>query len=190
MKHIILIITIFLFPLLANAQASGGQVKRSKQKQSIVAKILNEFVFIEGGELTLENGNKVYVNSFWISEEPISQELWRRVMGYNPSCKKNNNSSVDNISWYDCQRFIKKLNGISKYSFRLPSVEEWEYAANNGMQGDIYEWTVSQNCFSDNHGYGKYSITKNVRCKTLRTATRVLKYKEEDLGFRLVLEKK
>jgi hypothetical protein len=38
MKHIILIITICLFPLLTNAQASGGQVKRSTKTVSKTGK--------------------------------------------------------------------------------------------------------------------------------------------------------
>lgn len=72
-------------------------------------------------------------NAFYIGKYEVTQKQWREVMGNNPSMFKGNYLPVENISWYDAQEFIKKLNeieGTNKY--RLPSEAEWEYVARAG----------------------------------------------------------
>ena len=71
--------------------------------------------------------------SFYLGKYEVTQKQWRDVMGNNPSHFKGDDLPVENISWYDVQDFIKKLNekeGVNKY--RLPSEAEWEYAARAG----------------------------------------------------------
>ncbi len=78
----------------------------------------------------------VTVNTFYIGETEVTQELWMAVMGSNPSYyQKGDNYPVENVSWNDCQTFIKKLNDITGKTFRLPTEAEWEYAARGGKSG-------------------------------------------------------
>lgn len=78
------------------------------------------------------------VESFYICKFEVTQELWSAVMGYNPSNFSNKNSlqcPVENVSWEECQEFIYTLNEMCRgASFRLPTEEEWEYAAKGGLQ--------------------------------------------------------
>lgn len=146
---------------------------------------LNEFIYMEGGTVS-----KRTIRSFWISEKPVNLELWIEIMQYNPSNNQDNHSPVVNISWYECQNFVKKLNKRTGLSFRMPTNDEWTFASTRGIKGNISEWTTSSHCFSDNNGYGKYSITRNLAYKEQMNATRVLSIKEKDLGFRLALDNK
>lgn len=51
----------------------------------------------------------------------------------NPSYFKGANLPVENVSWYDCQKFIKKLNEKTGRNFRLPTTAEWKSAASLGF---------------------------------------------------------
>jgi formylglycine-generating enzyme required for sulfatase activity len=83
---------------------------------------------------------------FYIGQYEVTQEQWQKVMGSNPAVfqgnKMNDDSKlhpVENVSWKDAQKFIKKLNRMEgrKVKFRLPTEFEWEYAARAGVTDDI-----------------------------------------------------
>ena len=103
---------------------------------------------------------------FYLGKYEISQAQWQAVMGNNPSILKGNNLPVDNISWFDCQTFIQKLNQLSQGTFRLPAEAEWEYACRAGTttryywgddinytQASDYAW-INNNSNSKTHEIG------------------------------------
>jgi formylglycine-generating enzyme required for sulfatase activity len=72
---------------------------------------------------------------FYLQTTEVSQAQWEKVMGNNPSRFKDcgEECPVEQVSWYDAQKFISKLNqmeGTNKY--RLPTEAEWEYACRAG----------------------------------------------------------
>ena len=80
--------------------------------------------------------HSVTVSTFYMGETEVTQALWKAVMGNNPSNWKGDNLPVEQVSWNDCQEFIRKLNSLTGRSFRLPTEAEWEYAARGGSRSN------------------------------------------------------
>ena len=94
----------------------------------------------ENGRDDDENQHRVTLTKgFWMGETEVTQGLWQEVMGGNPSYFKSGDGyPVENVSWNDCQEFLKKLN--SRYAqsglrWALPTEAQWEYACRAGSTG-------------------------------------------------------
>jgi formylglycine-generating enzyme required for sulfatase activity len=100
----------------------------------------------DGGESDEIPAHKVTITKpFYLGKYEVTQEQWEAVMGANPSYSKGPKKPVENVSWNDCQEFVKKLNerlaGTSA-AVRLPTEAEWEYACRAG--------TTTKYSFGDN----------------------------------------
>lgn len=116
-------------------------------------------ILIEGGMFSMgaseEHGkgakdeypvHPVILSDFFLGETEVNQNLWEAVMANNPSYfKEDGNLPVEQVSWNDCQEFIRKLNEKCKDQldgkhFALPTEAQWEYAARGGRknQGSKY----------------------------------------------------
>jgi len=71
---------------------------------------------------------------FYMGKYEVTQEQWEEVMGKNPSTTKGAKLPVTNVSWLDCQEFIKKLNAKTNGGYRLPTEAEWEHACRAGTK--------------------------------------------------------
>ncbi len=71
---------------------------------------------------------------FYMGKHEVTQEQWEAVMGKNPSTTKGAKLPVTNVSWEDCQEFIKKLNKKTDGGYRLPTEAEWEFACRAGTR--------------------------------------------------------
>ena len=106
--------------------------------------------------------HEVALSDYYIGQYPVTQGLWREVMGSNPSDNKaGDDYPVENVSWKDCQEFIKKLNDRTGLAFRLPREAEWEYAARGGKKSRGYKYAGSDNLdevawYADNSGNRTY----------------------------------
>ena len=102
-------------------------------------------------------------NDYYIGKYEVTQALWKAVMGNNPSNFKGDNLPVEQVSWYDCQDFLSKLNRITGKTFRLPTEAEWEYAARGGNKSRGYQYSGSNNTldvawFRDNSGSNTHAV--------------------------------
>ena len=89
--------------------------------------------------------HKVTLDGFFILKTEVTQELWFDVMGWNTSYFPAKSNPVNNISWFNMQLFIKRLNAITGKKFRFPSEAEWEYAAKGGQKSKNFKFSGSNN---------------------------------------------
>jgi formylglycine-generating enzyme required for sulfatase activity len=76
-------------------------------------------------------------NGFYIGKYEVTQAQWRAVMGNNPSHSIGENLPVESVSWNDAVDFVTKLSARNdRYTYRLPSEAEWEYACRAGNLGE------------------------------------------------------
>ena len=141
----------------------------------IVAKEKEDFYWVN----RLLEMLKIPGQNYEMKKTEVTQKLYQKIMGINPSHFRGENNPVEMVSWYDAIYFCNKLsekygytpvysvNGttdvtkwdytIDKYSsqisgniiqdisangFRLPTMDEWEYAAKGGQN---YKYAGSDN---------------------------------------------
>ena len=80
---------------------------------------------------------------YYIGQTEVTQKLWKAVMGYNPSAKKCSKRPVTNVNYFEVQEFLRRIDSITGMKFRLPTEEEWEYAARGGKYSKGYIFSGS-----------------------------------------------
>ena len=95
---------------------------------------------------------------YLLSQMEVTQELWKSVMGNNPSRFRDANRPVENVSWENVQEFVARLNEIkeelgvpSGYEFTLPLDREWEHACRAGT-ATPFHFGVSMDSTQANKG--------------------------------------
>ena len=97
-----------------------------------------------------KTAHKVTVDDFEMGETEVTVALWKAVTGSLPYLNDEEFSSkpVVNVSWYDCQTFIRDLNAKTGRKFRLPTEAEWEYAARGGSLSRHYGFSGGNDMYS------------------------------------------
>ncbi|WP_372369917.1 protein kinase [Candidatus Uabimicrobium sp. HlEnr_7] len=77
------------------------------------------------------------IEPFMMSKGEITQEIWLRSQGKNPSqftkLPKSEKRPVENISWVEANEFCEK------WEFELPTEKQWEYACRSRTK-TVYYW--------------------------------------------------
>lgn len=104
--------------------------------------------------------HNVTLDSYYIGETEVTQELWEAVMGTTVQqqkdkegrsfslCGKGALYPIYYVSWYECQQFIEKLNYLLSNilmgkQFTLPSEAQWEFAARGGNKSKKNKYSGS-----------------------------------------------
>lgn len=94
----------------------------SKEQKDVIRYILWNMVYVEGGTMNMGENQEypISVSSFYINRYEVSQDEWYVIMGENPSNQHRRDYPVDQINWYDAQKFTSRLAELSGLPFRLP----------------------------------------------------------------------
>ncbi len=100
---------------------------------------------------------------FYMQTTEVTVKQWRSVMGHRKLVfqKDSDNMPVTRVSWFDCMKFIERLNRMGQGKYRLPTEAEWEYAARAGTSS-AYSWGDTIDC--DKAMYGNNRL-KNNECQ-------------------------
>ena len=142
-----LLVAPFSEPKAKEVQKSAAKsLQREVEEKADLGKGINlEMVLIPAGKFMMgspasENGRDnnetqhevTLTKPYYMGKYEVTQEQWEGVMGENRSQVKGAKLPVTDVSWEDCQEFIKKLNAKTNNGYRLPTEAEWEYACRAG----------------------------------------------------------
>lgn len=144
---ILMVYTIFPRPMLAFDKA-------------YINSLGMEFVLIPAGTFIMgspldepyrkkdEAQHKVTISEpFFLQTAEVTLDQWTALMGRKLFGQRTGtgNMPIVKVSWHDCMDFIKKLNALSEWSYRLPTEAEWEYACRAGAS-TTYTWGNTIDC--------------------------------------------
>ena len=129
-------------------EARGKALKKPwKDEEDLGNGIKLEMMFIPAGKFKMGSPEKedgrdsderqhevTLTKHYYMGKFAVTQEQWEHLMANNPSDYKGPKLPVNNLSWNDCQEFIKKLNAKTNGVYRLPTEAEWEYACRAGTK--------------------------------------------------------
>ena len=110
---------------------------------SIVEKINQNYVKIPAGKFVNSISEDVSISSFSLSKYEFSQAQYMALMGQDANLAyfhKDENQPLESINYYQIKQMLVKLNSqpCSEYTYRLPTLDEWEYAASAGSPDALY----------------------------------------------------
>lgn len=112
----------------------------------------------------------------WVGTREVTQELFEKTTGANPSYFKSPKHPVDSVTWYDAMKFCEALTGEESargtlpegYRYRLPSDQEWSHFVGlqklDGAVSSLFERKKSTSPVGslEPNEFGLYDVRGNV----------------------------
>ena len=145
----------------SNPSAASAASAKETAPQKAADTHGSEMVQIAGGKFTMGDKeevdgplHEVSISAFEMDRNLVTQELYQKVMGTNPSRWKGAKNPVEQLRWSDAAKFCNKrseLEGLQPCydlktlkcnfdanGYRLPTEAEWEYACRAGTATEYF----------------------------------------------------
>ncbi|WP_026301356.1 formylglycine-generating enzyme family protein [Colwellia piezophila] len=144
---------------LTKSPAGKVEATTKQQRQFLLTKpmlsdLMANMVLVEAGSFTMgsdsplarkreQPAHQVTLDSFYIGKYELTQDIFEQIMGWNYSYFTCDKCAVNNVSWFNMQLFIKRLNTATGKTFSLPTEAQWAYAAKGGNKSKGYQYSGS-----------------------------------------------
>jgi formylglycine-generating enzyme required for sulfatase activity len=137
------------------AQPAGIQVIKTRCGMDMASVSGGQFTMgVNEGPVDAKPAHQVKVDGFLMDQHEITQEVYEKVTGKNPSRRKNPQNPVEQVTWSAAVRFCNARStqegltpcydtntwkcDFSASGYRLPTEAEWEYACRAGSSTRFY----------------------------------------------------
>lgn len=152
MSHPIRVLLLFLFSITISLYATAyfENMVAVKGGVFVIGNSKNEGEGYSHRMFRDKPAHQVTVQDFYVSKYEVTQDLFEKIMGRNPSRFKGAKRPVESVTWYEAVEFCNRLSkrdgltpcysitgvdvtcDFSADGYRLLTEAEWEYAARGG----------------------------------------------------------
>lgn len=139
----LLLLPAMLLAAIATMWVGDGMMSNATPRHEPLPVLLEsdgvELLLLPRGSAYDQHGNLVSApRAFFLGRTEVTQATWNMVMDDNPSHERGEDLPVERVSWDDCQEFLRRLSRRHGRTYRLPTEQEWTYAAIAGSaDGDF-----------------------------------------------------